>query len=106
MALWHCCACGAAYSVGAPRCPQCRSTDYEEDSVPKISKAGATGAEPEAARAAAEDVPGFRLPGPGDPGSGGTAAPDAAGTAPEPAPKPAPAAAKPPVKPPKAAAGD
>ena len=33
MALWNCWRCTAAYSVGAPRCPQCGSPDYEEDGV-------------------------------------------------------------------------
>jgi hypothetical protein len=26
MALWHCAECTTAYSVGAPKCPQCGST--------------------------------------------------------------------------------
>jgi predicted nucleic acid-binding Zn-ribbon protein len=34
MALWICQRCGAAYSVGAPNCPQCghagHTNDYEE----------------------------------------------------------------------------
>lgn len=30
MALWECTACTAAYAVGAPRCPQCGSTDHVE----------------------------------------------------------------------------
>ncbi len=29
MSLWHCKDCTAAYSVGAERCPQCGSTDYQ-----------------------------------------------------------------------------
>lgn len=33
MALWICRGCTAAYSVGAPRCPECGSTDYREDHV-------------------------------------------------------------------------
>lgn len=31
MALWVCSACTAAYSVGAPHCPQCGSTAREGD---------------------------------------------------------------------------
>jgi hypothetical protein len=31
MALWICQGCVAAYSVDAPRCPQCGSTDYIND---------------------------------------------------------------------------
>lgn len=31
MALWVCLGCTAAYSVGAPRCPQCGSTERRED---------------------------------------------------------------------------
>ena len=34
MALWTCQDCGAAYSVGAPLCPQCGSNDYEEGADP------------------------------------------------------------------------
>lgn len=38
MALWYCTDCTAAYSVGAPRCPQCTSTNYtEEEPVAKNS---------------------------------------------------------------------
>lgn len=40
MALWHCSACTTAYSVGAPRCPHCGSTDYLEDSMAKIHADG------------------------------------------------------------------
>lgn len=39
MALWRCTACTTLYSVGAPSCPQCSSTEYEEDgAMPKIHK--------------------------------------------------------------------
>lgn len=31
MALWVCRGCTAAYSVGAPRCPQCGSTERREE---------------------------------------------------------------------------
>jgi hypothetical protein len=43
MAVWVCRDCTAAYSVGAPKCPQCGSTDYigeEEQNMPKITVAG------------------------------------------------------------------
>lgn len=40
MALWVCAGCSTAYSVGAPRCPQCLSTDREEDTMPKITVHG------------------------------------------------------------------
>lgn len=40
MALWRCTSCTAAYAVGAPRCPECSGTDYEEDGVPKIHADG------------------------------------------------------------------
>jgi len=38
--LLICNRCGTKYSVGAPYCPQCTSTDFREegDDVPKISK--------------------------------------------------------------------
>nr|PPQ57143.1 hypothetical protein C5F59_10950 [Streptomyces sp. QL37] len=49
MALWVCRGCTAAYSVGAPRCPQCSSTDWREegeDDMPKITvHGGATNAD-------------------------------------------------------------
>lgn len=38
--LWHCKDCTTAYSVGAPRCPHCGSTDYTEDAMPKIHADG------------------------------------------------------------------
>ncbi len=31
MALWHCVDCTAAYSVDAPRCPQCGSKKHVDD---------------------------------------------------------------------------
>lgn len=43
MALLVCQGCTAAYSVGAPRCPQCGSTDHTEQgeqSMPKITRHG------------------------------------------------------------------
>lgn len=40
VSLWICRLCGAAYSVDAPRCPQCGSTDYLESSMPKITVHG------------------------------------------------------------------
>jgi len=33
--LWICQACTTAYSVDAPRCPQCGSTDYREQGAPE-----------------------------------------------------------------------
>lgn len=39
MSLWLCRQCTAAYAVGLPACPQCASTDYQEDHMPKISRA-------------------------------------------------------------------
>lgn len=43
MALWVCTACTAAYAVGLPCCPQCGSTDHQEDhQMPKITRAGAS----------------------------------------------------------------
>lgn len=36
--LWHCASCTAAYSVGAPACPQCSSTEREDDTMPKIHR--------------------------------------------------------------------
>lgn len=41
MALLVCTGCSTAYSVGAPRCPHCLSTVYEEDHpMPKITVHG------------------------------------------------------------------
>jgi hypothetical protein len=44
MALWACTNCTARYSVGAPRCPQCGSTDHVEegsqDMAPKVTVHG------------------------------------------------------------------
>jgi hypothetical protein len=31
MALWRCRRCGTRFAVGLPYCPQCTSTDHEED---------------------------------------------------------------------------
>lgn len=42
--MWVCTSCTAAYSIGAPRCPQCGDTGYvpawEEDQVAKITVHG------------------------------------------------------------------
>ena len=46
MALWYCAGCTAAYAVGLAACPQCGSTDYTEDTMPKISKGGGPSYEP------------------------------------------------------------
>jgi hypothetical protein len=40
MALWACQACGTAYAVGVPACPQCGSSEYLEDGVAKITTGG------------------------------------------------------------------
>ncbi|NUS79156.1 MAG: hypothetical protein HOV70_23560 [Streptomyces sp.] len=44
MALWACTECTARYSVGAPCCPQCGSTDHVEegsqDMTPKVTVHG------------------------------------------------------------------
>ncbi len=129
MALWICGDCGAAYSVGAPCCPQCGSTDWTEDGMPKIDSAGlATGAAAEpvpvagdpadaGAGAAREDaVPAGAEPvtvADGAPVPDDAAAPDVTGggqaapdeTAPASTPKAAPAKAKAPPPAPKKAAG-
>lgn len=46
MALWVCAACTCRYSVGAPCCPQCRSTEREGEQVPKIRPDGRVSYEP------------------------------------------------------------
>lgn len=38
--LWKCRACSTAYEVGWARCPECKSTSYEEITVPKATTAG------------------------------------------------------------------
>jgi hypothetical protein len=38
MALWICADCTAAYSVGAPNCPQCSSTEYVEEGAEEMAK--------------------------------------------------------------------
>lgn len=55
MALWTCGACTAAYSVGAPACPHCGGTEYQEDAMPKIS----AGAGPTSALGQDPDAPAF-----------------------------------------------
>jgi len=42
MAAWVCTGCTTTYSVGAPRCPHCLSTDYIEEGadMPKITVHG------------------------------------------------------------------
>jgi predicted nucleic acid-binding Zn-ribbon protein len=42
VALWICTSCTAAYAVGLPACPQCGSSEYEQEHehMAKISKAG------------------------------------------------------------------
>ena len=63
MSLWVCAGCTTAYSVGAPRCPHCSSTERSDNDVPKISVTlGATNAglpvepEPEPAEAVESEV--------------------------------------------------
>lgn len=77
MALWICRDCTAAYSVGAPKCPHCGSTDRieeDEQNMPKItvqggpSIAGVTGAwgdEPETDEASEQDAEGGEESSPG-----------------------------------------
>lgn len=38
MALLVCTGCTAAYSVGAPRCPQCNGTEYVEEGAEDMAK--------------------------------------------------------------------
>lgn len=43
MAGWVCADCTTVYTVGAPRCPQCQSTDHAElgeEAMPKITVQG------------------------------------------------------------------
>lgn len=40
MALWVCRSCGCKYAVGLSYCPQCTSTDYEEDGMAKTTVHG------------------------------------------------------------------
>jgi hypothetical protein len=52
MALWYCQGCTAAYSPGDPACPQCDSTDVNDEEAPmaKITETGVShtvGEEPE-----------------------------------------------------------
>jgi uncharacterized OB-fold protein len=92
--LWRCLTCGTRYAVGLPRCPHCRSEDYEEDGVPKITSSGVSFPEPQGPAAAPEPEVAPEPPAPAAP-----AEPEAA---PAPAPKPAPAPARAPKKAPDA----
>lgn len=70
--LWVCAACTTKYSVGAPRCPHCGSTELEDD-MPKITVHGGPShegfdGEPEVAGAPGTDGPTV------DEGAGETAA--------------------------------
>jgi hypothetical protein len=38
MALWRCTSCGTCYSVGAPGCPHCSGTEYQEDGMAKVHR--------------------------------------------------------------------
>lgn len=40
MATWGCADCTTVYSVGAPRCPHCGSTNRTGDDMPKITRHG------------------------------------------------------------------
>jgi SAP domain len=43
VALWRCRRCGTRFAVGLPYCPQCTSTDHEEDgAMPKNTVHGGT----------------------------------------------------------------
>ena len=66
MALRVCADCTAAYAVGLLRCPQCGSTDHQEDSMPKITRAGVSyepGREPGSAAAPAAENADVATPG-------------------------------------------
>lgn len=72
MAGWVCADCTTVYTVGAPRCPQCQSTDHAEQGelMPKITRhggptiavggiavSGAWGDEPQTETAGADNEP-------------------------------------------------
>lgn len=98
MAVWICRDCTAAYSVGAPKCPHCGSTDRIEEgeqNMPKItvqggpSIAGVTGAwgdEPETDEASEQDAEGGEESSPGSSSPTSTekppTSPETSGTAP------------------------
>lgn len=56
MALWICRQCTAAYAVGLPACPQCGSSEWEEEHMAKISRASGVTYEPGRAPEGAEPV--------------------------------------------------
>lgn len=110
MPRWACLGCGCLYAAGAPCCPQCRGTDYEEEAgVAKITAldgvshpeeepaSGVPGTAHEYAGEAAAPDPSPDSPAsPGRSGEpetpGGAVEPEAvAEVAPEPAAKPKPA---------------
>lgn len=45
MAHWHCTSCTAAYSVGAPQCPQCGGTEHSDEPVERDEVAADQAAE-------------------------------------------------------------
>ena len=71
MALWVCAACTCRYSVGAPCCPQCRSTLREGEQMAKIRPDGHVSYEPgreppgPVRDGAAEPAPESQVPAPG-----------------------------------------
>lgn len=60
MALLVCVNCTARYSVGAPRCPQCQSTNYVEEGqdMPKVTVHGGPSNEAAEAVGGEESSPG------------------------------------------------
>jgi hypothetical protein len=59
VALWRCKRCGTSFAVGLPYCPQCTSTDHEEDSpMPKNTVHGG------ASNADASPAPAVEVPAP------------------------------------------
>ena len=127
--LWRCLGCGTRYAAGLPRCPHCRSEEYEEDGMAKITSGGVSfpeGHEPDGGEehvhpGTGGEMHGIEHPADGtmsppvsndEPGGAAPPEPDAepvteapappADPEPEPAPAPAPAPAPrmPPRRPP------
>ena len=57
-----CAACGCLYAAGAPCCPECRSTEREEDGVPKITRESGPSYEPGHEPAGWREHPGYGEP--------------------------------------------
>ena len=70
MARWSCLGCGCMYAPGAPCCPECRGTDYEEEAgVPKITVHDGPSYGPDPSAVAEPEVPEAAAPDPTqDPG--------------------------------------